>query len=191
MARPRNDVHDVWLEHKIHLLSRTILLSGPVNEEMKTKVLLAKRMIDAEKQTVTVELDTEGGDCYEGISIYDCLRSFKARVEIVGFGKVMSMGIFIMQAADPGGRLLMPNSTVMVHQGHSDSPSDHPETLQRNAKEDRRIRARMDRIVYERTKPTASPKLTLKEFVAKHQFDNYYSPVHAICAGLADRILTP
>lgn len=180
------EIAKLWLEHGIHVPSRTVLVSGDIEEPIKRTVLLAKSLLDAKNVVVTVQLDTTGGDIYEAFSIFDCLKSFEARVEIVGLGKIWSMGAMILQAADEGGRLLMPHSTVLVHQGYSGIENDHPETLQRSAKEDKRIRAVVNKIFANATGLKGANQARMK-----FEFDTFYSADQAVAAGLADRVLTP
>lgn len=180
------EIAKIWLDHGVHIPSRTILLSGDIEEPVKRTVLLGKSLLDASNVTVTVQLDTLGGDIYEAFSIFDCLKSFQARVEIVGFGKIWSMGAMILQAADEGGRLLMPHSTVLVHQGYSGIEIDHPETLQRTAKEDKRIRSVVNKIF-----GNAIGLNNQNQARIKWEFDTYYSAEQAVAAGLADRVLMP
>lgn len=193
MARPKYapDHYSLFFEHGIWLPGKTLDLTGDIDEESAFKTMKGLKILDslASDAPIIVRLSSNGGDIYDGLSIFDAIRDCKSRVEIIGFGKIISMGAIIMQAADPDGRLLMPNSTFMVHQGYSEIPTDHPETLQRSAKEDRRIRTKTNRILYERSKLTATTKLTQKQFVELITFDVYLSPVQAIAAGLADRIV--
>ena len=182
-AAPKLDIAEIWLQHSIHIPSRTVLISGEINEVTKRTVLLAKKLIDADDVTVTVELDTEGGDLYQGLAIYDALRAFKGRVEIVGYGKVMSMGTVILQAADSGGRLLMPNTTILEHMGTSEVLRDHAEQVQRQVKEDKRIRNRTIKIV------TDAMKITQKQYNERYSFDVYMDAQRAVSVGLADKVL--
>lgn len=170
---------ETWLQYGIHVPSRTLLLTGPVDESMKNKVLLARTLLDG--GDLTIILDTEGGDVYQAFSIYDTLKSFPTSVKIVGLN-VMSAGALILQAADEGERYLRPNATVMIHQGRVTVAESHPEELQRSAKEDKRIGDRFNKIIAD------AMGLSLKQYREKFRFEVFMDASQAVGAGVADHI---
>jgi ATP-dependent Clp protease protease subunit len=190
-AKYAHDHYSLFFEYGVWLPGKTLDLTGDIDEQSAFKALKGLKILDslASETPITIRLSTLGGDEYDGLTIFDAIRDCKSRVEIIGFGKVMSMGGIILQAADPDGRLLMPNSTVLVHQGTWGLPDDHPENIQRQAKEAKRLDGRINRILYERSKLTATTALTQKQFIAGIQWDMYYTPIAAISAGLADKIV--
>jgi len=191
--RPITDNFTLFFDYGVWIPDKYLDITGDINEKLVFKAMRGLTILDslASNAPITIRLSTSGGDVYDGLSLYDAIRNCKSRVEIIGFGKVWSMGSVIMQAADPGGRFLTPNTTFMVHQGYSGITEDHPETVQRWAKEDKRIGNKINRILYERSKLTADISITQKQFIAGIQFDVYMDPSTAISAGLADAILAP
>lgn len=185
------DNHSLYFDHGIWLPDKTLDLTGDIEEFVTFRAMKGLKILDdqPDQLPITIRLSTVGGELYDGLAIYDAIRACRSRVEIIGYGKIMSMGAVILQAADPEGRLLMPNATILVHQGYSGITMDHPETVQRFAKEDKRIRAKINRILYERSKISGST-LTQKQFIEQIQFDTWMSPETTIAHGLADRVLS-
>lgn len=119
-----SDVNDVML--------RTI------TEELSTAAETGSRR-------VLITMSTYGGDAYFATGCVDAINYYKletgGRVRIVGMGIVASAGTFIMQAASPGERVMLENSTFMMHPMISgDSPA---ENQRRRARVDESDRLRM------------------------------------------------
>jgi ATP-dependent Clp protease protease subunit len=68
-----------------------------------------------QKKPITIKLHSQGGDWFSGMAIYDALKALKCKVTIEVYGCAMSMGSIILQAGTE--RVLMPDSTIMVHDG--------------------------------------------------------------------------
>ena len=63
---------------------------------------------------IRLYLSTPGGNCYDGLALYDAIESSKTPVEVVCSGKVMSMGIIVVLASPV--RKAYRNTTFMIHQ---------------------------------------------------------------------------
>lgn len=174
---------DVASEFGAYFHTRTLLLSGDVDKNRLDRVLGALELLDREGTTITVKMFSYGGSFYEGFGIYDALKSCKSRVEVIGYGAVMSMATVLLQAADEGGRFLMPNSTIMMHMGDNSSGYDHPTQTRRTIDEMDRIRNRAFNIVAKRM------GITLAQFNKKFLFDVYYDADTAVAKGVADAVI--
>ena len=99
----------------------TLNLSGEVNEEMYNKVFdmynLLRQSGELPSQTLDIFLNTEGGDTYQGLAIYDLIVLMKTYVKvcIICTGYVASSGVTILMAADI--KAALPNSHIMIHYG--------------------------------------------------------------------------
>ena len=89
-----------------------IVLSGEVDEAMFVSCIKQLGTIKP-NAPIYVDLNTDGGDWYYGIGIYDRLSMCKQEVIIRVWGCAMSMGSVILQAGDK--RLVAPNAMIMVH----------------------------------------------------------------------------
>lgn len=63
---------------------------------------------------ITMYISTYGGSCYDGMALYDTIKGSKTPVEVVCTGKVMSMGVIAILAAQV--RKAHRNTTFMIHQ---------------------------------------------------------------------------
>lgn len=106
---------------------RTIMLSGPVDENMASVVVAQLLFLGATLKTaplkdkvITMNIDSPGGSVTAGLSIYDTMNFIQSKygvaISTIGLGRNMSMGSFLLCAGTPGKRFLLPNSDHMVHQ---------------------------------------------------------------------------
>ncbi len=102
-------------------------LTGEVGDDMFKKVFTLYKSISVDQSIrpshVDLYLNTEGGDVYQALGIYDLLIQIKEYVEvnITCVGQVMSSGIIILQAASY--RLATKNVQLMTHYGECSSES--------------------------------------------------------------------
>lgn len=164
--------------------SKTLQLVGEIDEQMLRRVMAACRHLDSlqPQQALTIELYTSGGDINCGLAIFDYLRALRSEVRIIGFGRVESMGVVLLQAADTGLRLLSKYARIMMHKGTGMIETTHVTDLERNMKEIKEIGLLGDRILAERT--GISFTRLRKEFV----HDTYMSANIAVEVGFADAI---
>ena len=88
-------------------------------------------------------INSPGGVVTAGMAIHDTMQYIKPRVSTVCVGQAASMGSFLLAAGEPGMRIALPNSRIMVHQpsgGARGMASD----IEIQAKEILRIRQRMN-----------------------------------------------
>ena len=96
--------------------NKTLVLTGAVNDEM-FKTLM--RSIDQTPSTILI--NTEGGELYAALAIYDLIRSELPKVTIIACGACMSAGMIIMQAGFK--RVAYENAQIMVHYGEDSNTS--------------------------------------------------------------------
>ncbi len=66
-------------------------------------------------EPIIVHMKTNGGDWYQGMSIYDAIKVCQNPVVIINYTYARSMSSIIFQAADR--RIMMPHSHFMYHEG--------------------------------------------------------------------------
>jgi ATP-dependent Clp protease, protease subunit len=96
-------------------LDRTVYINGPVNDDMAIVAIQQIEDLDVTDGTIRVVLDSEGGEEQPGYHIYDVITMCRNRVEIEGYGSVMSIAAVIFQAGEV--RRLSPNTLFMIHNG--------------------------------------------------------------------------
>jgi len=108
-------------------------------------------------------------------------------VTVVVYGHAMSMGSWILQAADE--RVLAPNATVMIHRGYLPLNADiGREQLAAMQREFERLNALMEQTYLQRMREK-KPKLTPSQLGRLLDRESYYTAEQAVEAGLADRVL--
>ncbi|WBW98104.1 ATP-dependent Clp protease proteolytic subunit [Oceanirhabdus sp. W0125-5] len=99
------------------LKSRTIMISGEVNqalaEKVCTQLLTLQEMGD---EPIKLFVNSQGGHVEAGDTIHDMIKFIKPRVIVIGTGWVASAGITIYLAADKEDRYSLPNTRYMIHQ---------------------------------------------------------------------------
>lgn len=179
----------------LYIPTRTIYFGGtnvldddPDEVNCKTAGQLIKNLHildNKEKGPITIMLSTPGGNWEDGIAMYDVIKKIKSSVTIMGMGKLYSMGSIIMQAGDR--RLLMPNSTMMIHDG-SDGFEGNAKDYENWAEFSKHVRKTMYKIYYDKMKKKKT-KITLKDVEEMCEHDNWFTAKEAIKVGLADRLM--
>ena len=100
------------------LKDRVVFLRGEVNEQMANSIvaqLLFLEMEDPDAE-ISMYINSPGGSVTDGMAIYDTMRYIKPKVRTVCLGMAASMGAFLLMAGEPGMRMALPNSEIMIHQ---------------------------------------------------------------------------
>lgn len=66
--------------------------------------------------TLTVLINSYGGDVYAGFSAIDVMEVSRLPIQTVGIGAICSMASLIFTAGTPGRRMMSRNSYIMTHQ---------------------------------------------------------------------------
>ena len=166
------------------LNSRSIMISGEINQELAQKVcaqlLILQEMGD---EPIKLFINSQGGHVESGDTIHDMIKFIKPDVYIIGTGWVASAGVSIYLAADKDKRLSLPNTRYMIHQplgGMQGQASD----IEIHAREILKIKDRLNQIIHERT---GQP---LDKVVNDTDRDNYLSAEESVQYGLIDQVLT-
>lgn len=166
------------------LSSRTLIISGEINQELAEKVatqlLILQEMGD---EPIKLFINSQGGHVEAGDTIHDMIKFIKPRVIIIGTGWVASAGITIYLAADKEDRYSLPNTRYMIHQplgGCQGQATD----INIEAKEIVRVRKRINNII---SNATGQPL----EKVEKDTDRNYWlNAEEAVDYGIVNKIIT-
>jgi ATP-dependent Clp protease protease subunit len=162
---------------------RTIYFFDEVNETSAVKSVNLINEIQTEGivKPIVFIINSPGGSCYDGLSIYDTMRACRAPITTIGMGMVASMGFIIYLAGDK--RVTTPSTRFLNHQlsaynygRYSDLVIEHEEHV--------KLMATLRDIVVDRTKLT-------KEEVIKttDKGDAYYTAEEAVKSGIAHEIV--
>jgi ATP-dependent Clp protease protease subunit len=175
---------DRFFDHNLHLESRTLFVGGgdnEINAVAAEEVIKAFHLLGSTPdKPITVLLNSFGGCWFNGMAIYDTIKSCQCTVTGIVIGSAMSMGSIILQACDE--RIIYPNATVMIHDGYESMSDVLPKTFQNWAEYSKKTRQQMYRIYSERSgKP---PSFWKKKCAA----DMILSAQEAKAIGLVDKV---
>ena len=100
------------------LKDRIVFLGGEIDDNVANLVvaqLLFLEMEDPDAE-ISMYINSPGGSVTDGMAIFDTMRYVKPKIRTVCLGMAASMGAFLLMAGEPGMRMALPNSEVMIHQ---------------------------------------------------------------------------
>ena len=105
------------------LKTRTILLSDEISSEVAKRVYQNLLLLEAEnpEKTITVIINSPGGEADSGFGIYDMLRFTPCPIRTIVAGLCASAAILVFIAAEKENRLSLPHSRYLLHQPSSAS----------------------------------------------------------------------
>ena len=92
---------------------------GEVDEDKAREAcefILKSNLVSKNLSTLTLVLNTVGGECGEGFAVIDVMDTSRIPVATVGIGNIMSMGVLLLSAGQKGYRTITKNTEVMAHQ---------------------------------------------------------------------------
>lgn len=127
------------------LRERIVFVTGQVEDGMASLIVAQLLFLESENPSkpISMYINSPGGVVTAGLSIFDTMQYIKPRVSTVCVGQAASMGSFLLAAGEPGMRIALPNSRIMIHQpsgGARGMASD----IEIQAREILRIRSRMN-----------------------------------------------
>ena len=166
------------------LKERIVFLVGPVNDNVSTLVTAQLLYLESEnpKKEISFYINSPGGLVTAGLGIYDTMQFIKPPVSTLCIGQASSMGSFLLAAGEPGKRLSLPNSRIMVHQpsaGYQGQATD----IEIHAKEILLLKERLNKIYSRHTKKSENE---MKEALER---DKFMTPVEAKNFGLIDEVV--
>ena len=194
----RDDV-DKFYDYELHIPSRTMYMGSvsiDVDEgESGTDAAMAERLIKglhildnaapSGDQPITIIMNNPGGDEYDGLAIYDAIKACKNHVTIKVYGKAMSMGGIILQAADK--RIMSRNARFMMHFG-TFSMSANAQDVYKWVDENKKVDQLMIDIFMEKMLEK-DKGMTEKKIRSMLKADFIVDAKEAVALGLADSVL--
>lgn len=164
---------------------RKLIIEGEVNSESAMSFIKALMLLiyENDREPIDVLINSPGGEINAGLAMYDAMRSCGVKVRTICIGRGFSMGA-VLFAAGTGGRYMLPNSELMIHEplisnrigGSSTSVKSISDSLLETKK-------KMDRLLSECTGRTE------EEIAEATSYDHYFTAEESIDFGLADGII--
>jgi ATP-dependent Clp protease protease subunit len=100
------------------LETRTVLVCGPVSDDMARDVMAQLLVLDAQdgKKPIRVVVNSPGGAVDAGYAIYDVMRFVRAPVQSICAGLAASAATVILLGAPKANRFSLPNTRFLIHQ---------------------------------------------------------------------------
>jgi len=100
------------------LETRTVLVCGPVSDDMARDVMAQLLVLDAQNavKPIRVVINSPGGSVDAGYAIYDVMRFVKAPVHSICAGLAASAATVILLGAPKAHRYSLPNTRFLIHQ---------------------------------------------------------------------------
>ena len=168
------------------LKDRVIFLRGEVNEALANSIVAQLLFLEMEDPDADISLyiNSPGGSVTDGMAIFDTMRYIKPKVRTVCLGMAASMGAFLLMAGEPGMRLALPNSEVMIHQP-SGGASGQATDVQLHAQWLLRTKSKMNALMSEMTKQP------LEKIERDVERDYFMTADEALAYGIIDDIYRP
>ena len=176
-------------------LSRTLILSGEVDETTVTEIMQdicdineiddehEDNVVEYERAPIKLIVNSMGGSVYDGFALIGVIEKSKTPVHTYCYGSAMSMALLILVSGHQrfGHKL----STFMYHECLDQLPYEKLSTLNENLQETKRIMKVYDDYLISKT----SLKRKQLDDSKKVKFDWYMSPEEALHYKLIDDII--
>jgi len=100
------------------LRERIIFVTGPIEDHMAALITAQLLFLESEnpKKDIFMYINSPGGVVTAGLAIHDTMQYIRPKIGTVCIGQAASMGSFLLAAGEPGMRVALANSRIMVHQ---------------------------------------------------------------------------
>ncbi len=165
------------------LRERIIFVTGQVEDNMASIITAQLLFLESDnpKKDIWMYINSPGGVVTAGMAIHDTMKYIRPRVGTVCIGQAASMGSFLLASGEPGMRIALTNSRIMVHQpsgGARGMASD----IEIQAKEILRIRKRLNDLYVQYTGKS------LKEIEKAMDRDTFLEADEAKAFGIVDQV---
>ena len=166
------------------LKDRVVFLRGEVNEALANSIVAQLLFLEMEDPDadISMYINSPGGSVTDGMAIFDTMRYVKPKIRTVCLGMAASMGAFLLMAGEPGMRLALPNSEVMIHQP-SGGAQGQATDIMIHAGHIQATKKRLNTILAERT---GQPYEVICRDTER---DNYMTAEEALKYGLIDQVI--
>lgn len=166
------------------LKTRTVLISGQVDQELAERVIGQLVVLDADSNDpIRVIVTSQGGHVDSGFAIHDMMRFIASPVIAIGAGWVASIAVPILMGAQKENRVSLPNTRFLLHQP-SGGAGGQLSDIRIEAQEIIKIRKRLNEMLAEETGQTV-------EKIAEDSDRNFWmNAEQAKDYGIVSRIVT-
>ena len=168
-----------------HLLSERIVYLGTAIDSGVANALIVQLLhLEAESPDLEINLyiNCEGGDPSAMLALYDTMRYIKAPVATTCIGQAVAAGAILLAAGEPGRRLVLPHTRVVLHQPAAQGRGAIPDLILQ-ADEVVRVRTQLEEIL------AAHTGRDIADLRHDTDRDRVFDAAGAVAYGLADQII--
>jgi len=167
------------------LKDRIIFLGDEINQHTANLVVAQILFLENEdpNKDIIMYLNSPGGSVYDALAVYDTMQFVKSQIQTVGIGVQASAAAFLLSSGAKGKRLLLPSSTVMIHQPSSAAGRAKISDLEIDLKEGLRLKRLLNEIL---ARNTGQPIGKVEKDVDR---DYWMTAKEAKNYGLVDKII--
>lgn len=100
------------------LRERIVFLGQEVTDDLANLIVAQLLFLEAEdpEKDIYLYINSPGGSVTAGMGIFDTMNQIRPDVSTICIGLAASMGAFLLSSGQPGKRMSLPNSRIMIHQ---------------------------------------------------------------------------
>jgi len=128
---------------------RIIFLGVQIDDASANDVmaqLITLELIDPDRD-ITIYINSPGGSFTSMTAIYDTMQYVRPEISTVCLGQAASAAAVLLGAGNPGKRMALPNSRILIHQPATEGGYGQSSDLEIQAREIMRVRAALERIL--------------------------------------------
>jgi ATP-dependent Clp protease protease subunit len=134
------------------LKTRSIIISGEVNNELAEKIVKQLLILDEQSQApIKIYIDSPGGSIDSGFAIFDAMRFVASPIYTIVMGLAASMGAMILLAPPKQNRMGFANSRYLIHQPLIGGVRGVATEIEIHAQEMQKYRLKINQIIAEET----------------------------------------
>ena len=178
--------YERWIDIYTRLSQeRIIFLGQEVTDGLANRIVAFLLYLDSEDpgKPIYLYINSPGGSVTAGMAIYDTMQYIKSEVITICVGLAASMGAFLLASGNPGKRLALPHSRIMIHQPMGGTGRRQATDIEIEANEILRIRDQLNHILAERSNQS------LDKIKKDTDRDFFMSAAEAQEYGLIDKVI--
>mgnify|MGYP000925095671 FL=1 len=166
------------------LKDRIIFLGSQIDDHIANLIIAQLLFLEGEdpEKDIHLYINSPGGSITAGMAIYDTMQYIKPNVSTICIGMAASMGAFLLTAGEPGKRLALPNSEIMIHQPLGGTQGQATD-IEIHAKRIIAIKAKLNTIMAERTGQN------IKKIAQDTERDFFMTAEEAKAYGIIDEVV--
>ena len=167
------------------LKDRIVFIGETIDDHLSNLVVAQMLFLESEDpdKDVNIYINRPGGVITSGLAIYDTMQYIKCPVSTICVGQAASMAAVLLAGGDPGKRVALPSSRIMLHQPLGGAQGQAVD-IQIHAREIMRLKERIHEILVRHTGRSE------KEIETDTDRDFFMSAGEALDYGIIDKVIS-